>query len=51
MFWKFKSTPHIFNQRRRFRSLSHDLNPRLMRDIGIESWPEHPPLPTRPRIW
>lgn len=32
------------------RSVPRDLSPHLMRDIGLEPWPERPRLPFHP-LW
>ncbi len=33
------------HRRRHHRALSRDLGPHLMRDIGLDPWPEDPPIP------
>lgn len=49
MFLKTKPTTHTRYFLRKSRNVPLFLSPRLMRDIGLESWPEEPKVPTCPR--
>lgn len=48
----FRLTPADRAARRHRRKLARvprDLSPRLMRDIGLDPWPEEPHIPPLPR--
>ncbi len=38
------------HRRRKLHAVPRDLSPRMMRDIGLEPWPEDPRIPPYPRF-
>jgi len=49
IFSMFRTTPRHSEPRRSRRGVPRDLPPHLMRDIGLEPWPERPII--IPRLW
>ena len=49
MFRRNPETRETRRRRRRLRHVPRDLSPRMMRDIGLDPWPEQPRIPPIPR--